>query len=357
MADPTLRMLPNTVHFREFQNDPVTGHHYTATCGKTALAAAMVCASPKIESAQDAINLMTSMTREMMALKWADSPNGATTTAHLEEEAVTKRGFQRDDFISYEEPLPSDALHKVLLAKAGIEPIVLEVARAYNLHSLNGGSDEAGVQYHFICIVGICSQGYYVMDGDNADIEAHLVLYSWTTLEAAVPCGLLVLKMQEAPVATPVPATKGVPTGWKDDGTNLVAPNGVAVVKGFRDWVLAHPWDAKNTPMAVEQHISGRSIEPGNPAVGPGARQDFRFCSLGWTQAWNVYVIAVGQDLVAVEKSLDAANAALASAQTLIAQLQAKLNQPAPVPMTQKQKDELAALDALVAALKEGSVA
>lgn len=206
----TTRMLPNAVHFREFQNDPVTGHHYTGTCGETALATAMVCASPPIESTQQAIDLMMAMTREMMGLGWAGKPNGETTTAHLHDEAI-RRGFsiEASSYISYQEPLDLNALHTLLLAEAGVRPIVLEVARAGNLNSYNGGNDEPGVQYHFICVVGIDPDGYWCNDGDNSAITQHLVLYPWSELEQARPCGVLVLNMQEAsPVATQQPYDK-----------------------------------------------------------------------------------------------------------------------------------------------------
>lgn len=359
------RMLPNAVHFKEFVNDPVTGHHYTGTCGETALATAMVCSTPQIESTQDAINLMTSMTREMMALKWADSPQGSTTTSHLRDEAH-RRGFTTEDsnftdsakvthprFIGYSEPLDMTWLHEILLAEAGVRPIVLEVARAGNLDSFNGGNDERGVEYHFICVVGIDPDGYWCNDGDNSAISSHLVLYPWSEIQQARPCGILILNMQEAPVAT-APAASNVPTGWKDsangDAKNfdgvLTAPNGVVVIKGFRQWVLTHSWVANNTPMAVEAHIGTGSIEPGNASIGPGARQDFRFCSLGWTEKGSTYEIAVGQDIVALEKSL-------ATALALVDDLKQHASQPGAVVLTQQQKDDLAAMAALRLTLNE----
>ncbi len=61
-----------------------------------------------------------------------------------------------------------------------------------------------------------------------------------------------------------------IPTGWKDDGKTLVAPNGVPVVHGFRDYIMARSWAANNTPLAAEQSITSGSIEPGNAAVGCG---------------------------------------------------------------------------------------
>lgn len=127
-----------------------------------------------------------------------------------------------------------------------------------------------------------------------------------------------------------VPQTQAsnVPTGWTDDGVTLKAPDGTPIAKGFRDYVLSHGWVANNTPMGPERVITSGSIEYGNSKVGPGSRQDFRFCSLGWTQAWGVYVIAVGQDITALVGQLSAAQAQIAALQAQIKQLQ---NQP-PVP-------------------------
>ncbi|HEV2236858.1 MAG TPA: peptidoglycan recognition family protein [Ktedonobacterales bacterium] len=119
--------------------------------------------------------------------------------------------------------------------------------------------------------------GHYSIDPVN---RAHCPgVYPWDALFAALEGGNV-----------------GIPQGWTDDGTTLHDPHGVAVVRGFRDWVLAHPWAADNTPLAAE--FGSASIEYGNATVGAGSRQDFRFCSLGWTQAWGVYVIATGQDVV-----------------------------------------------------------
>ena len=125
-----------------------------------------------------------------------------------------------------------------------------------------------------------------------------------------------------------------VPTGWKDDGKTLTAPNGVAVVQGFRDYVLAHSWAANNTPLAPERSIAAGSIEYGNASVGPGSRQDFRFCSLGWTQAWGVYVIAVGQDVTALAQQTAALKSQVGTLTQQLAAAQAAVaNAPKPDPV------------------------
>ena len=139
-----------------------------------------------------------------------------------------------------------------------------------------------------------------------------------------------------------------VPSGWKDDGKTLVAPNGVPVIRGFRDYVLSYAggsggWEANNWPLKPEQVVTSGSIEPGNASIGPGSRQDFRYRSLGWTQTRNVYVIYSGQDILALESQLAAANAQ-------IAHLEAQLKQtPPPDP---KATEAMAALVELAKALK-----
>lgn len=128
-------------------------------------------------------------------------------------------------------------------------------------------------------------------------------------------------------------ATAGLPDKWTDDGKTLKSPDGIPVVQGFRDFVLAYKggWPANNTPLAPERVVSAGSIEYGNASVGPGSRQDFRFCSLGWTQAWNVYVIAVGQDVTALAQQVSASQTQIASLTAQLAAAQAAAaNAPKP---------------------------
>jgi hypothetical protein len=139
-----------------------------------------------------------------------------------------------------------------------------------------------------------------------------------------------------------------VPSGWKDDGKTLVAPNGVPVMRGFRDYALAWPggWEANNWPLKPEQTITSGSIEPGNTSIGPGSRQDFRYRSLGWTASRNVYVIYSGQDLLALESQLATMQAHVAQLEAQVKQLQ---DQQLPDP---KAAEAMAALMELAKALK-----
>ncbi len=147
--------------------------------------------------------------------------------------------------------------------------------------------NEHGVHGHFIALGGIdTDMGYLVGNGDEIEalgghgvIPTHWV--GWNQLVAAQVNGMIAIEKVKGSTTV---ATTTVPTGWKDDGKTLIAPNGIPVVHGFRDYVLGHSWDANSFPLAPEQVVSGGSIEPGNAAIGPGSRQDFRLSSLGWTQ-------------------------------------------------------------------------
>lgn len=100
-----------------------------------------------------------------------------------------------------------------------------------------------------------------------------------------------------------------IPAGWSDDGTTLKAPNGVPVVKGFRTFVLGQNWLDYDWPLAPE--YTSDSIEPGNPAIGAGSRQEFRLTSLGYTTSKGVYRIWVGQDIMELERRIKTADATL----------------------------------------------
>lgn len=77
-----------------------------------------------------------------------------------------------------------------------------------------------------------------------------------------------------------------VPTGWKDDGKTLTAPNGVSVTLGFRDWVLNHSWNPDNQPNEPAYGANPAILH--RPDLGAGTRQTFRDSLLWWTPGTNV---------------------------------------------------------------------
>ncbi|GHO85793.1 hypothetical protein [Dictyobacter formicarum] len=113
---------------------------------------------------------------------------------------------------------------------------------------------------------------------------------------------LKVLKYNEVwPLSKQEPAlVEHVPTGWKDDGTTLTAPNGNPVVKGFRSYILTHGWDSDDLPLEAEQSVS--QLEVGNPGLGGGSRQRFRRTTLEWNPTHAVFEAWTGQELIALEQ-------------------------------------------------------
>jgi len=87
----------------------------------------------------------------------------------------------------------------------------------------------------------------------------------------------------------------GVPSGWKDDGTVLTAPNGIPVRQGFRQWILDHTWEADNFPLTAEYHAI--PLEQSNPSLGNGQVQLFRKERLQYTPDRGVFRGWLGQEL------------------------------------------------------------
>jgi len=90
------------------------------------------------------------------------------------------------------------------------------------------------------------------------------------------------------------------PQGWKDDGTTLTAPNGIGVVKGFRQYLLGHSWRADDWPLEPEH--GQNPLELSNPSIGGGTQQVFRRTVLEWTPKQGIFEAWVGQELLELRK-------------------------------------------------------
>ncbi len=94
--------------------------------------------------------------------------------------------------------------------------------------------------------------------------------------------------------------------GWKYDPqtASWTAPNGFLVQHGFAQEV-SREWNPQDYPLENEQHCD--QLELSNPALGGGSRQRFRLTTLEWTSARGVFRGWTGQELMEVERRLQAA--------------------------------------------------
>ncbi len=182
---------------------------------------------------------------------------------------------------------------------------------------------------HLVLIVGyddatqavVVHDPLRILDGQPAD-------YSWSSFQAAQFYALSEVNGPSLLPASSSPLERvAVPDGWQDDGVVLTAPNGVPVVRDFRDWVLTHAWESHNWPLLPARQME--SIEWSYPSVGPGERQDFRTISLGQPAGADVYQIWVGQDLLALAQQLDDCRAEI---DQLKKEIDALRQQPPPEP-------------------------
>jgi hypothetical protein len=185
---------------------------------------------------------------------------------------------------------------------------------------------------HMIVITGVASDGnFLVRDPANCTnlndprslrpgprrydarklqlVSATLAIPSWLPRP---PAGFDPRKQSIAPA---------VPAGWRDNGATLTAPNGHFVVRGFREYILAHPWNEHNLPL--EEEVSLNPLEEANPSLGAGSQQVFNWTTMEWTPARGVFIAWTGPELLKVRAERDTLKAHVAS---LKSQLQALLS-------------------------------
>lgn len=220
---------PPDLYYSEF-------HGYTGDCGECALSVALASALGSPTDATGGIALMNQEVKDLQALGLANS-TGATTIAALHTEAINRKA-SINTYVGYAQPFTYD-WHSFLLNSAGIVPIVLQVAAAHNLPG-----DEAGVDYHFICVLGLDTGGYWVADGDNWAASQQLILYSYQDLANAVICGLLALNVT---------------------GTHVISISNATVAAYFTAVDSSH-WKCKQTGYTVQNGIL--SVYQSLPAMG-----------------------------------------------------------------------------------------
>lgn len=152
-------------------------------------------------------------------------------------------------------------------------------------------NNEQNVHVHYTSLGGIDSAlGYFMMNGDKVpdNIPNSAYWLGWGYMSAALPCFLMLIDPAGANGMT-------VPAGWTDDGTTLKASNGVPVVRGMRDFILADPtWDATDVAVAAEFSRDPVTLAGSD---GAGVVQYFYKSILAYTTAKNVFrVIDPGKE-------------------------------------------------------------
>jgi len=117
-----------------------------------------------------------------------------------------------------------------------------------------------------------------------------------------------------------------IPTGWTDNGTELIAPNKHFFVHGFRDHVLNAPnWDAADQPLEEEQEVSQVELHANS---GSGSRQLTVGRLLIYTATKGVKESAAGAEIAACYNLIASLKNQIATLKALpAAQLQAQLDQ------------------------------
>lgn len=191
-------------------------------------------------------------------------------------------------------------------------PVIVSVAET-SVHDVELGRNPypwTPAGNHVIILTGLEGNNYLVRDSANIEPPNTLRpgprVYSPDLLYVSATVVVPPWKSRPTSVNPPTPertTTVTIPSGWKDDGTTLTAPNGVKVVKGFRTHVLNSAWDPNNYPLE-EEHEMGQ-LEVSNPALGSGTQQAFRMNVLEWTSARGVFGMWTGQELLALRKEIE----------------------------------------------------
>lgn len=266
MTDTSVhRMLPQIFSLSEF----IGGSH--AACGPDAELMALNELQTN-GSIEDANHLVAIQNRDLV--KGWFSNTGGEPLSSIYNDLNTFEHIHMIQYLPYSATPNVDGIHNSLRLFAGTYPIVLQVT---NAQALTG--NEQGVLSHFVMVNGIDSvSGYYILNGDDIQAlpsSAGVVEYPgrwilWDSILNAKPAGIIVFGRN----------TTTIPANWKDDGTTLLAPNGIPVVRGFRNYILAHnpEWNTNVWPLRAEHVASDNS----------GSVQEFGV-NLVWKSATNTF--------------------------------------------------------------------
>ena len=293
----------------EFARD-AQGHIYNDDCGPCAEAVALANGHGQVPTA----DLMHAIRQRDIARGWF-TPGGGNTIRNICDDLTELAGVSIVHFDGYQEPFDMAYAQRILDQYFGIYAFIIEVGLAGNLPY-----SEAGIHYHFVCLLGKTGPGSYVMaNGDDvAALQGSdhppLRNVSIGQLSAAHLCAILVPDLKVGA------GMSGVPAGWHDNGSVLTAPNGVPVIGAMRKLVMGVSWDANNVPQAPEhpQH----PMELGDASIPDGVQQEFVFNVTEWSGSHNnsnAWILPAGRELHLTRLAYNDTKAAADSAEQRLA--------------------------------------
>jgi hypothetical protein len=139
-------------------------------------------------------------------------------------EELRRRGADIDTQVNYTGDEMQFDWISFIRAHAGEYTILLQLAKTYNLASIN--SWNANVAYHAIAVLGKQSNGYICGDPNRPVGNTQAMIYPLSALEAASPCGLIALRPKATQTAGGLPGgtTMQFPSGWTQQGDGWLAP-------------------------------------------------------------------------------------------------------------------------------------
>jgi len=260
------------------------GRKFTGCCTQASAAMCLTMANHLPNDYQHVVDLMIAM-RDSMYSRGACGANGAATVESMSEE-LRRRGADIAAQVNYTgDEMPIVFLGpgiygwvEYLRAYAGIDMILLQFAKTYNLASINPWN--ANVAYHAISVLGKQTNGYICGDPNRPAGNTQAMIYPLSALEAASPCGLIALRPKGASTAnTPGGTTMQFPTGWDQQGDGWLAP--ASPIDGKRYLVRGGILLALTTTGLIrDDNVPIEDIHQDSDGVW---RQAYKYYGLWWT--------------------------------------------------------------------------
>lgn len=279
-----MRILPNPLSpISEFS----TG--LNGDCIETAMAVCLANVRNELLTPQTILYIYNSLKAKRML----DDNNGAMSINNCGA-WFSQEGIEVIHQTNFHEPFNGDWL-SLLSAHAGINPIVLNVANAQALTDIETGvSDEWGVQYHGLAVVGIDGDVFICVDGDHPQASYRMQHYHKDNITETEPCGMTIIRGRYEEMKQAYTYDTG--TELRYEGTNLTSINGFRLALLNQLNVFPLPYMGK--PVTPEIQTSDARMNGSNIK---GVIQFYIYGILVWEKDTNnIYALQSGDVLLAL---------------------------------------------------------